>query len=134
MTNARHDIPGVSEVIKAFIRCASGFKGKLEKNRGKFHYNIPQSMFRYNLREDYSGEFMRELTIPYSCEQMRMLLRHFIRFSEMNDVRLIDDVRFPENNTTYKKMDFMQVKYRGDMSRGVGKHHFLCQGGISNIY
>ncbi len=36
---------------------------------------------------------------PLDQKRMRLLLLRFRRFSEINDVRLLDDDRFPENNT-----------------------------------
>ena len=56
-------------------------------------------MLRYNLREGYLGEIPEELTTPLDQKRMRILLRRNRRFSEVNDVRLLDDDRFPENNT-----------------------------------
>lgn len=99
LTNARHDVDGVTEIIKGFMKYAESYQNKIPENRNKHHYIVPKTMIRYNLREGYFGEFPRELTIPFSKDQMRMLLRRFKKFAQNNDVRLLNDDRFPESNT-----------------------------------
>ena len=99
MANARHDVPGVTEVINGFVEYAESFQKKMPKNRDRHHYITPKTMIRYNLREGYLGEFPRELTIPFNKDQMKMLLKRYRRFSQLNDVRLLNNDHFPENNT-----------------------------------
>ena len=99
MTNARHDVPGVTEAINGFVEYADSFQKKIPENRDRHHYITPKTMIRYNLREGYLGEFPRELTIPFNKDQMRMLLNRYRRFSTINDVRLLNNDSFPENNT-----------------------------------
>ena len=98
-TNVRQDMPGLLEVIDGFVEYADSFQKKLPENRDRHHYIAPKTMIRYNLREGYFGEFPRELMTPLSENQMKMLLRRYKRFSQHNDVRLLNDDRFPESNT-----------------------------------
>lgn len=98
-SNARHDIPGVTDVIKEFAKYADSYQNSVPINKDRRHHITPKTMICYNMREGYFGEFPRELTIPLGKEQMRELLRRFRSFSQRNDIRLLNDERFPESNT-----------------------------------
>ena len=93
----RLDIAGSAEIASSIITFAETYRQRITESGGKYRCITPKSMLRYALQEGYLGDFPREMTIP--ADQMRMLLRRYRRFSEINDIRLLDDDRFPESNT-----------------------------------
>lgn len=98
-SDVRHEIPGADEIIKSVVRYVRSYRQELNESRGRIFSIAPMSMLRYNFREGYFGELPKELTLPFDQKRVRMLMRRYRRFSEANDVRLLDDERFPENNT-----------------------------------
>ncbi len=98
-SNIRRDIPGTAEIVNSIVKHAENYRKRISESGGKYHCIIPTSMMRYNLREGYFAGFPEEMMLPLDQKRMRILLRRYRRFSENNDIRLIDDDRFPENNT-----------------------------------
>lgn len=98
-SNVRHEISGADEIVGSIVKFAEECRQRINDNGGKYRFISPETMLRYNLREGYLGEIPEELTTPLDQKRMRILLRRNRRFSEVNDVRLLDDDRFPENNT-----------------------------------
>ena len=98
-SNIRHDIPGASKIADVLVKYLEKYRQQINEYKGNTFCVTPKSMLLYNLREGYFGELPRGLMIPLDQKRMQMIFRRYRRFSETNDVRLLDDDRFPESNT-----------------------------------
>ena len=96
--NDRQELADDIDVTGAYVEYAAAYR-KMMKSGGRYRIIVPETMLRYNMREGYLGEVPKEMMMPLNHKQMRTLMRRFRRFSEMQDVRLLNDDRFPEGNT-----------------------------------
>ena len=98
-SNVRCDIPEMDELINKIVKQAEKYRQRISESGDKYHCVIPASSLRFNLREGYFGGFSKEMMQPLDQKKMRMIFRRYRRFSEINDIRILEDDRFPENNT-----------------------------------
>ena len=97
--NIRHDIEGVDEFLAGYERYAVNLQRAIARNDGKYHYVVSGPGVRYSYYMGMINEFPKEATIPLDKEGTLKLLRRFRRISATHDFRVLDDDRFPADNT-----------------------------------
>ena len=97
--NVRHDIEGIDMFMAGYQQYADAVQASLAANKGRHHYIISGPGIRFNYANGVVNDFPKEAIIPLDREGSRKLMRRFRRVSELYDFRVLDDERFPGDNT-----------------------------------
>ena len=97
--NVRHDIEGIDIFMAGYQQYADAVQASLAANKGRHHYIISGPGIRFNYANGVVNDFPKEAIIPLDREGSRKLMRRFRRVSELYDFRVLDDERFPGDNT-----------------------------------
>ena len=97
--NVRHDIEGIDMFMAGYQQYADAVQASLAANKGRHHYIISGPGIRFNYANGVVNDFPKEAIIPLDREGSRKLMRRFRKVSELYDFRVLDDERFPGDNT-----------------------------------
>ena len=97
--HVRRDMEGVGAFLEDFEAYIQNIQTHLARNSGKHRYIISGPGLRFNYANGVINDFPKEAIIPLEKAKSEMLLRRFRKASAVYDFRVLDDERFPEDNT-----------------------------------
>ncbi len=97
--NVRHELEGVDLFFAGYEEYWRNFQADLAMNKGKHHYVVSGPGIRFSYENGLLNEFPKEATIPLDKKGTAKLVRRFRRASAFYDFRVLDDERFPAENT-----------------------------------
>ena len=81
------------------VNYTAEFKKRLNTGKECNHFIVPGNALRFNLNTGTVQELPRKVTIPLGRDTMYKMLRRFQQVCDTYDFRIIEDDRFPEDNS-----------------------------------
>ena len=85
--------------IYDLVNYSEEFKKGLNAAKERNHFIVPGNTLRFNLNTGYIQELPKKVTIPLGRDTMYKMLRRFQQVCDTYDFRIIEDDRFPEDNS-----------------------------------
>ena len=85
--------------VKGLVNYITEFKNYLTAQKGAYHFVVPGNALRFNLDTGYVQEIPRQISVPLEKDQMHKMMWRFQRVCDAYDFRIIEDERFPEDNS-----------------------------------
>ena len=85
--------------IYDLVNYSEEFKKGLNAAKERNHFIVPGNTLRFNLNTGYIQELPKKVTIPLDRDTMYKMLRRFQQVCDTYDFRIIEDDRFPEDNS-----------------------------------